>query len=117
MSESMIFMPAGFVESVKYTDIYDYYNIKYFGHRLPVVRVGFYKDCKRECGATVKLDGARYPAYIYLNAKLKTFDVYLRATLLHEMCHVKLLNRHGHGPKFKKELKRLQRIGAYDDIL
>ena len=117
MSKTFTFNPHLFTPSQEYSDIYDHYNKKYFKHQLPVVRVGFYTDCERECGATVRLYGAKHSSYIYLNNRLKTFDCYLRSTLLHEMCHVKLANRGGHGPKFKKELKRLMRLGAFDDIL
>lgn len=115
--KTFTFSPTGFTPSQEYGDIYDYYNIKYFKHQLPVVRVGFYKDCKYECGATVKLHGAKHSSYIYFNNRLKIFDCYLRATLLHEMCHVKLANHGGHGPKFKKELKRLMRLGAFTELL
>ena len=40
-----------------------------------------------------------------------------RLTLLHEMCHVKFNNRCGHGPKFKKEKRRLILAGAFDPYL
>ena len=103
--------------SPPYQDIYDQYNEIYFGFKLPQVVVGFYKLGALEYGATFTITGAAFVSYICLNSELKKWEGVVRATLLHEMCHVKLNNRGGHGPKFKKELHRLLLKGAFDDCL
>jgi hypothetical protein len=110
------FFPGRFKQSRELTDMYDHFNEQYFDNQLPVVRVGFYRE-DEEYGMTVRLDGALYPSYLCITPALKKSHAHLCITLLHEMIHVKLLNKGGHGPKFKKELKHLMRIGAYDQYL
>ena len=96
---------------------YDDMNKKYFKHQLPLVFVGFYYDRDDSYGATLRLHGAKYCSHIMLNPKFKEWVKATKITLLHEMCHVKLHNKGGHGPKFKKELRRLILAGAFDDLL
>ena len=119
MSGKITFHTKHFQPSKLGEEFYDIYNEMYFGHKLPVVRVGFYthrseKDCY---GFTLRVAGAKHSSYICLNPYFAEWGKTLRATLLHEMVHVKLHNRGGHGKKFKKEMKRLILRGAFDELL
>ena len=97
--------------------LYDGYNAFYFGNALPVVYVGFYRMSDDTYGYTFRFRGAKYTTHICLNPKFKGYQTLLAKILLHEMVHVKLNNKYGHGPRFKRELKRLILAGAFDDLL
>ena len=96
--------------------LYDEYNEKYFGYKLPMVHVGFYKmpDCY---GVTFKTHGAKFASHICLNPLFIPYEQQLCSTLLHEMIHVSQNNKYGHGKRFKKELRRLIVAGAFDHLL
>jgi predicted metal-dependent hydrolase len=96
--------------------LYDGYNKEYFNHRLPVVHVGFY-EMKNCYGVTFRVDGAKFVSHICLNPLFKHYEQQLCQTLLHEMIHVLHNNKYGHGKKFKKEIRRLLLLGAFDDTL
>lgn len=101
-------------------DAYDFFNEMYFGYKLPMVFVGFYnekKTRKRQYGSTLTVDKAKYPHYILLNPFFKDWNDICLQTLLHEMVHVSLDNKYEHGPKFKKEMRRLIVAGAFEDFL
>ena len=98
--------------------LYDHYNEEYFGNKLPVVHVGFYKPGKSlTMGFTFRTQGARHASHITLNPIFKKFTCVLCATLLHEMIHVKDSCKGGHGPRFKRELRRLILAGAFNELL
>ena len=117
-NETITFNFKNFESSKMGEEFYDIFNELYFGNKLPTVRVGFFtKKDDTSYGFTLRVKGARFPSYICLNPYFTEWGKTLRATLLHEMVHVKLMNRGGHGPKFKKEMRRLILIGAFDDLL
>jgi SprT-like family len=90
--------------------LYDEFNEKYFGNKLPKDMVVCYNKYMEQMGVT------RYfrsrPLYIELNWKLRWSDSSTAMTLLHECVHVSLPYEVNHGPRFQKEMKRLARIGA-----
>ena len=111
--------------------MYDLYNRKYFGSKLPK-DVGFYwaSHCRHLTkpgqkffktniyGLTVITQNAdqSISTDIIFNDVFKKHLVFLGLTLLHEMLHVQLKGG-THGPKFKKARKRLMRLGAFDEWL
>ena len=110
------FYPSQFERWEKGEQLYEQYNEEYFNYRLPVVKVGFYK-MKNCYGVIFKIHNARFVSHICLNPFFKDYETTLRQTLLHEMVHVLHNNKYGHGPKFKKEIKRLLLLGAFDTTL
>lgn len=103
--------------------LYDEFNRDWFDGSLPYVRVGWSvarKDKKRYYGSTLQLHGHKFPYYIQINPVFKNWNDTVCLTLLHEMVHVKFGvrdNENGHGPKFKKEIRRLAQAGAFDKYL
>src|SRR5271156_6728748 len=96
---------------------YDDCNKKYFGGKCPVVRIGFYdkKAMKNSYAWTVRKEGFKFPSHIVFNPYFYDWVDELKRSLLHEMCHVYLPQGVHHGPKFKKELRRLLLAGAFDN--
>ena len=101
---------------------YKTYNRKYFGSALPDVVVRF--ATKEDKIPRRMLGGASWRlnkfgvAYYYRILVARTVgNVITLQTLLHEMIHVKIGHRYNHGPRFKKELKRLFNLGAYNNLL
>ena len=101
--------------------LYRLYNKKYFGGRLPDVLVSFVtpKDMKRNglgkatCAVTCFNEGLR-PAIFISRNPFKTWG-YIRADLLHEMCHI-ARPRASHGKVFQDEMKRLAKLNAFAEI-
>lgn len=108
-----------FVSDCELQEFYRYANEKFFNNNLPTVVVGITHDPadKNDYGCTVKMKGARYVSHIFLNPICQEWKKTGRTTLLHEMCHVKLNNTGGHGPRFQKEIRRLRDMGAFDPYL
>lgn len=101
-------------------NLYSELNKKWFGFKLPYVRCGWSasrKDKRRFYGCTLRIHGSAHCHYIQINPLFRDWPDTISVTLLHEMVHVKLSNRGGHGPKFKKEMRRLIRLGAFDPYL
>lgn len=120
---------------------YKYFNRKYFGNKLPKrlwVRFGKLKrGCLgetrfrmlcNECDKCLQLKTKFkkeikenfLPYDIMINQKFKSGlggDEMIITTLLHEMAHVSIGGKYRHGPKFKKELRRLMTVGAFDRVL
>ena len=96
---------------------YDHFNVKYFGGGLPIVYVGLYKMKNYTYGCTIRQHGMKYCSHILLNPYFEKWPDVTKQNILHEMIHVKFRNRHGHGPRFKKEMRRLLLAGAFDDTL
>lgn len=122
------FLPDMFIPDVDLQYLYDSLNCRYFRMKLPSVQAGYYfgPNEKQNYGSTIRLLKASYPTYICLNPHFKDWPKTNEATLLHEMCHVKLHTlcaqtgkRPGasHGPQFKAELRRLILAGAFDELL
>lgn len=109
---------------------YDHYNRRYFGGELPNdialhfeihefmeskekghVLFGRYSRRSVNSGRGVRHD-------IAINTDTRPFEELVKQILLHEMVHVKLQGPgRAHGPRFRKEIRRLVRAGAYADLL
>jgi SprT-like family len=101
--------------------LYRRYNRKYFGGRLPTIYIQFLAPGqfkknglgRATCAVTCFEDGS--PVAIYISAnRLKTWR-YIKADLLHEMCHV-AHPKAQHGPAFENEMKRLAAAGAFKGV-
>lgn len=91
--------------------LYDEYNTRYFGGKLPKVPVRW--------GRVQESSAAEFwpdSMEIVIHPMIRRcgLDKYARILLLHEMVHVKLRNKRiaDHGRLFHTEMKRLARIGA-----
>lgn len=112
-------------------NLYREYREKYFRDRLPVevnVRfgicarefpkrnyhtAGFMQDFDRKWVGSV---GKEYD--ITIDWEYRHLEDVVCIVLLHEMAHVVVSGEWpSHGPKFKAEIRRLIRVGAYDDLL
>ena len=116
---------------------YSFFNKKYFKNKLPDLYVHFGKLSRFKMGRTkfrvlckscdcclklrekykdeIKTD--RLPIEISINKQFqKGLGGYELAitTLVHEMIHVSIGGKYYHGPKFRKEKKRLLRAGILD---
>jgi hypothetical protein len=94
-------------------DLFDEYNAKYFGGRLPRYRVRFVEFSLDRLG----WEGECLPKrrLIRIREQLPK-GTNLERVLLHEMCHIGNL---GHGPRFRDQLRRLSNRGvawAADEI-
>jgi hypothetical protein len=105
------------------------YAKMYFRGRLPKrvkVSWGVATGSKKD---RFTLDGVteRYPStwgddvhefYITIDWGLRHFDALMCIVLLHEMAHVATWNgeKVDHGPKWKAEISRLIKAGAYDKL-
>jgi hypothetical protein len=116
--------------------LYNLFNKKYFSDKLPDIYVHYGKTrrgcygftafttlCKRcEKCKRLKLKyghemkNGRLAIHLTVSNLLKkSLGVHQSViTLLHEMMHVSIGGKYKHGPKFRKEKKRLLRAGAYD---
>ncbi len=93
---------------------YRKYNYKYFDGQLP--NPPEVKILWAEMGN--QLMGYQLEDEIVLSRKYHRHDSLWRATLLHEMCHISTIDeKNEHGPKFRKELRRIIIAGAFDDLL
>lgn len=116
--ETADFNPKFFTPHKGAQDFYDWANEKYFEYKLPYVPVGFYKEKNMDYyGCSFTPVKAKYVHTIALNPKFKEWSKVVKITILHEMIHVKLNGRGGHGPRFQKELRRLVKAGAFNQWL
>jgi hypothetical protein len=89
--------------------LFERYNVKFWAGKLPAVKL---------VAADYSSDGGELGAYfpralrIVIHAEKCGTDRKVRDTLLHEMCHVAVGRKAGHGPKFNDELIRLYLKGA-----
>lgn len=102
---------------------YQKYNKLYFDNRLPAsVTVGWDEeepDAARVHGVifTQEDDGIDATvAFIRLDPAKHVGSIDQRQSLLHEMCHLKLLPWQQHGKRFNNEMRRLAMLGALDDL-
>jgi hypothetical protein len=106
------------------TGWYHQYNKKYFDNKLTShVTVGWDLEIEADAGRThgvrfhPKEDGIDLEvATIHLHPDKHVGSTDARFTLLHEMCHLRLLPWTRHGKKFNDEMRRLAILGAFDDL-
>ena len=92
---------------------YKSFNRRFFDNKLP-------KDTELKIVYIPGLLGYQLGEQIVLNKKYRTDSVW-KATLLHEMAHLKLEDdpsheKSFHGKKFQKEMLRLAKCGAFKGI-
>jgi hypothetical protein len=104
--------------------LYRQYNKKYFGNKLPKgTTVTFANPAhfvktglgKKTCAITFFLH-EKPPVIVIKRFKQKHWS-YIKLDLLHEMAHVKLPINVNHGPRFKAEMARLEKAGAFRKLL
>jgi hypothetical protein len=88
---------------------YRYYNRKYFFNSLPAL--GEFELRWDDIPGSVM--GMCSEDEIVISTKYQREGALWQMTLLHEMCHMKLGTRAGHGPKFQAEMLRLAQAGAF----
>jgi len=102
--------------------LYDDYNLRYFGNRLPknaVVRfrpVSKAPDLKRD-SAYLDQDGERGDRVleITVDERLRGFDCIVAGLIVHEMAHADVTAGHPrdqHGPRYQKRMLALAKAGA-----
>jgi SprT-like family len=108
-----------FKPSSRLQTIYRTYNRKYFDGELPDIQVGFNELDGLYATLAVSVwtseeDGLEHTMLQIHVDPAKHFGAeQLRATVLHEMAHVKCLPDRHHGKKFKEEMTRLFLRGAF----
>jgi hypothetical protein len=97
--------------------LYLAYNRLYFGSRLPAdLPVTWCRSLPKELWACMEFD--KKPRAIKINASLMGSGQWAKMKLLHEMAHVSVhgKERGEHGPLWHREMRRLARVGAFDDL-
>jgi hypothetical protein len=91
------------------------FNRIYFSNRLPTeLPVRWAQD--KSLGPP-KWMGCSNSDFILLNARYRYSKNLCKTTLLHEMAHIATVEEKAHhGPQWKREMRRLARIGAFDNI-
>lgn len=98
---------------------YQGYNQKYFNNQLPkTVVISYTLNDNRFMALTDYSNGY---FHITFNMKYAESDKQLHFTLLHEMCHIRLLSEQEvefdmHGPKFQSCMLDLAKSGAFNDL-
>jgi hypothetical protein len=101
---------------------YNWYNKKYFKNKLPKTLSVHYGKLKRNrLGIVCFLIKNWVPVELVVSQKFRTglgSDDLAIATMLHEMVHISIGGKERkHGPRFRKEVKRLSRAGALDKLI
>jgi hypothetical protein len=97
---------------------YDFINKKYYKGKLPKITLRYAKTLPIKgpaIGCTTYLNSV--PEEIIILDCLKDLGVFCIQTVLHEIAHVYCGKRAGHGKRFKEELLRLHKAGAYEGLL
>lgn len=116
LPNTMMFRRRMFRRSKNLMLMYQILNRRYFDDELPTIIVGWSRQLRgRVYGltATRKPRGQSTPI-IMINSTLRKFHDFACLVLLHEMIHVKFIEKNGHGKYFKKERRRLAIAGAFD---
>jgi hypothetical protein len=93
------------------------YHKEYFGDGPePSITIGF-ASAPGHAGCFIPADGS-----VLIPQALSAFEKSCRIVLLHEMVHIRLRVENGdpdpgHGQRFKAEIDRLFRCGAYGNLL
>ena len=91
---------------------------KYFRNNLPLVALAW----NQNAGKWRAINGKTHfhggvPTLILLNERLRDMPKLAQLILLHEMVHVYLpYETKHHGPEFQREMRRLARVAAFDDL-
>src|SRR5207245_2056322 len=102
-------------------DAYHDYNRKYFKGKLPEagVRVDWDEtiDAKGDIASTwfTDYEGQGRAYQVSMNPSLKDFRRVWKFSLLHEMVHIKT-RAPEHGRRFQREMLRLAKAHAFDDL-
>ena len=95
--------------------LYDFYNRKYFGGKLPRLTMRWDEGAvDSELASTIFMDDC--PVMINFMAKGMDTEKRIRRVLLHEMVHVSLPPGVRHGKRWKVGMRRLAARGALDEI-
>lgn len=94
----------------------DAYQAKYFSRHNPDVKIKLVDDAGGNACFAPETKTA------YIERAVAASENFSRIALLHEMVHINLFDENGdpdadHGPRFKGEIKRLMKAGAYDNLL
>lgn len=108
----------------KLKQLYKLYNKQYFRNKLPNIQVAFGTPSdfkkgglgKTTCAVTIYNAAGIPKAVVIKKYKGKEWP-YIKADLLHEICHVALPWGTHHGPAFHREMKRLFLAGAFNGVL
>lgn len=102
-------------------DVYNGYNRRYFGGKLPKIPVCWGDPrhfARKEGKGTLAVTNffGNCPVNIVFAPWLKKTRQWqlIKFTLLHEMAHVALPAKVQHGEKFQNEMKRLARANAFE---
>jgi len=103
--------------------LYREYNRKYFAGKLPGLPINFltpgqmkkyFGVARATCAITCFKKGTYTPDSIYISMNQFKPWRYVRADLLHELCHVSK-PRASHGKVFQDEMLRIAKLGAFED--
>jgi hypothetical protein len=89
------------------------FNRRYFGNKVKLSGLRYART--KFAGQTTFFDIC--PPIIEIERGLRGHHRMSCIVLLHEMIHASLPYSIDHGPRFKREVKRLFKLGAYDDLL
>jgi len=100
---------------------YRKFNRKYFDNSLPDIFVGYAPVSTGHAAEFISYEDGTYKIHVHPLLKRLKLDNYSLLLLVHEMAHCNLRDaparvRHGHGPIFQKEMKRLANLGALKDL-
>lgn len=104
------------MNNVELARLYRRYNKKYFGNKLPAIRVVFASILRPYGQLGVTHYEERKPVYIHIDKLLRKWNCTAKLTLLHEMNHVSLPFRVEHGPVFERGMRRLARLKAFTGL-
>lgn len=93
--------------------IYNRLNRLYFKGALPALEI-VWEPCGDAMGLTHTYDGDAHR--LTFDPALRGYNRIIKLIMLHEMIHVQY-PRIGHGARFKAELQRLWKLGAYEGLL
>lgn len=123
----------GCVLSKRYKKYYDRINILYFNGELPSVNVYVAPLLKitqltqKQVEESNWLDGGEYgiigfdsgdtPCIILDKGTAVFHPIITKQTVIHEAIHLKIGLKKGHGKYFKKEVRRVASLGAFDTLI
>lgn len=93
--------------------MYNRLNRLYFGGKLPAIEVVF-EPTGDSMALTHTYDSAAHR--LTFDPALRGYNKVIKINMLHEMIHV-MYPTIGHGKRFKAEIARLWKLGAYEKLL